>query len=225
MSLKRGRGRPERSVRGDGADHEAEDGAGRDRGQDGVAPVIVADPVIAARRVVKAIVAVVADVDGPARAIAVIVADIVARLVALIGVRAIGVAVGYRHRAARIVVVSRAVDDHRPVAVIIIMTMVPAVIAPVAAPVIAVIFPVVAPTATAVIVMIIVMPVPTAAVPAAPVIPVGVRHRREDEARRRSGGHEAGEGLEKGHGNTGLSGSTLPGAGTQAGLSAQTPVS
>ena len=71
---------------GEGADHETDNGSGRNRGEYRIAAIVIVDPVIAMWRVIEAPIIIISDNDC-VRVVAVIAANIVARhIVAIIHV-------------------------------------------------------------------------------------------------------------------------------------------
>ena len=68
---------------GQGADDQADNGAGRDRGENGVATIIVMDPVISVWRIIQAPIVIIADYDRIG-VVAVMPTDAIARDIAMV---------------------------------------------------------------------------------------------------------------------------------------------
>ena len=84
--LKRERGSAKFGLVGEGANHETNNGAGRDGCQYGVPTIIIVDPVIAVRRIIETPIIIVA-YDDRIGVIAIMASDIIARhIVAIIHV-------------------------------------------------------------------------------------------------------------------------------------------
>ena len=128
------RGTVSGSIVGDGANNKSDNGACCDRGEDGIAPVIIAHPVIATRRVIQAVIVIVAQIYGPAMR-RIVSADIVARAVTITIVAAIldrAAGIGVVHTRRRIIARCRTMHDHRPATIVIVVPPI-AIVRPVTA--------------------------------------------------------------------------------------------
>ena len=128
------RGTVSESVVGDSANDKSDDGTCCDRSEDGVAPVIVPHPVIATRRIIQAVMVIVAQIHGPAMR-RIVSADIVARAVTITIVVAIldrAAGMGVVHARRRIIARRRTMHDHRAATIVIVVPPI-AIVRPVTA--------------------------------------------------------------------------------------------
>lgn len=147
---------------GEGADHESDNGSGCNRGENRIAAIVIVDPVIAMRRVIKAPIIIVSD-DDRVRVVAVISTDIIARhIVAIIHVS---------ERRAR-VIIERTVSTPVEGAGRVMPEIVPTILVPI---VVAIVVAAIIPIEVSVIAIIpIVIVVPVMAIMAIIVVPISV---------------------------------------------------